>query len=84
MGGAVFFVLLATAILVSVAVYAIIKNGQAEDFKNAFAADSTKVLESFNKAVERRLEAIDALSVSITTYAEDSGSTFPNVTVSNF
>jgi class 3 adenylate cyclase len=84
MGGAVFVVLLATALLVSSAVYVTTKHGQAEDFKSAFAADSTKVLESFNKAVERRLEAIDALSVSITASAEETGSTFPNVTVSNF
>jgi class 3 adenylate cyclase len=84
MGGAVFVVLLATALLVSSAVYATTKNGQSQDFKNAFAADSTKVLESFNKAVERRLEAIDALSVSITASAEETGSTFPNVTLSNF
>jgi hypothetical protein len=47
-------------------------------------ADANKVLEAFDQAVERRLESIDAMSLSITAFARDTRATFPNVTISDF
>lgn len=84
MRGLVFLVLFGTAALISTGTYVLTRHDQEIDFQKAFTADATKIIESFNKAVERRLESIDALSVSITTFAHDSGSTFPNVTISDF
>lgn len=80
----VFLVLFATTILVSVSVYSLTRTDQVQDFEKAFQADATKIIESFKMAVYRRLEAIDALSVTITAFAQDTGSTFPNVTISDF
>jgi class 3 adenylate cyclase len=84
MQGAVFLVLLTTAILVSTSVYIATHNDQINDFEHAFNADATKVIETFNQAIERRLTSIDALSLSITAFARDTGATFPNVTISDF
>jgi hypothetical protein len=82
--GAVFFVLLTTAVLVSTSVYVAARSDQVKDFKRAFDADANKVLEAFGQAVERRLESIDGLGLSITAFARDTGATFPNVTISDF
>jgi hypothetical protein len=82
--GAVFLVLLGTAALVSSIVYLYTRNDQVQDFENAFEAHATKIVESFYETVERKLEAIDALSVTITSYAKSTGATFPNVTLPDF
>jgi hypothetical protein len=80
----VFLVLLVTATLVSVGVYLYIANDQEEDFEHDFRAQATKILESFHESVERKLEAVDALSVAFTSYARGTGVTFPNVTLPDF
>jgi hypothetical protein len=79
---AVYLVLLTTAALVSISVYMATRNDQINDFEHAFNANATKVIETFNQAIERRLTSIDALSLSITAFARDTGATFPNVTIS--
>jgi class 3 adenylate cyclase len=82
--GAVFLVLLGTAALVSSIVYLYTSNDQTQDFESAFEAHATKILESFYETVERKLEAVDSLSVTITSYAKSTGATFPNVTLPDF
>lgn len=82
--GVVFLVLLATTVLVSTGVYLYTKKDQEQNFEQAYMADATKVLESFHYAVVRKLEAVDALSVTFTSHAKSTGATFPNVTLPDF
>jgi class 3 adenylate cyclase len=81
---AVFLVLLGTAALVSTIVCLYTKNDQVQDFESAFEAHATRIQESFYETIERKLEAVDALSVTITSYAKSTGATFPNVTLPDF
>jgi class 3 adenylate cyclase len=82
--GAVFLVLLGTAALVSTIVCMYTKNDQVQDFESAFEGHATRIQESFYDTIERKLEAVDALSVTITSYAKSTGATFPNVTLPDF
>ena len=77
----VFVVLLITTTIVSIGIHRYIVNDQQSDFEHDFEAHAEKVLESFHESVERKLEALDALAVTITSYAVDHGLTFLNVTV---
>jgi class 3 adenylate cyclase len=74
-------VLLATTILVSTGVFLYTKNEQLRAFEESFLADANLVLEAFHQSVERSIEAVDALSVSITSHAIETQSTFPNVSL---
>jgi class 3 adenylate cyclase len=84
MKGAVAIVLLTTSVLVSTGVFLYTRNDQRGDFKDSFRADADRLLESFYKSVERTLEAVDALSVTITSHALETNSTFPNVSLPDF
>jgi Adenylate and Guanylate cyclase catalytic domain len=84
MRGLVFVALLAITTGVSSRVYLYTRNEQIKDFEQAFAADADKLLESFQHSVERRIEAIDSMSVAITSFATATGATFPNVTLPDF
>jgi class 3 adenylate cyclase len=79
------FVVLASAFVVTAKLIAsYIKHDQQQNFEVAFKADASKVIEAFHKNVERQIEALDALSVAITSHAEASGEIFPNVTLPHF
>jgi class 3 adenylate cyclase len=80
----VFVVLLVSTVLVCVSVARYIRADQKKDFELAFAADSAKLLDSFQDSIEQTLEAVNALSVSITSHALATGSVFPNVTLPHF
>jgi hypothetical protein len=77
----VFFVLLVTAVLVSVGTYMYTRNDEEEDFENDFSANAAKVVEAFHDAVDQKLGAADTLSATITSIAMSTGATFPNVTI---
>jgi hypothetical protein len=76
---AMFVLLLATALAVSLKVYFFTRNDQTSDFEVAFRFDATKVLELFHRNLERRLELVEALSVTITSHELNTKETFPNV-----
>jgi len=78
---AVFAVLVSTAALVSTSCFLYIRNGQDDDFKQEFKSLADKLLESYYHTVERKLEALDALSVAFSSYAHDTEATWPNVTL---
>jgi hypothetical protein len=80
----VFFVLLVTAVLVSLGVFFYTRGDEEDDFRSEFAANAAKVIGSFHEAVERKLNAIDTMSVMITTFALSTEASFPNVTFPNF
>lgn len=50
---------------------------QLSDFHSRFEIYSQELIDSFHKAVEKKLEAVDTLSMSITSHALGSNSTFP-------
>jgi class 3 adenylate cyclase len=80
----VFVVLLLTSALVSVGIYKYIRDDQIKTFRDAFDADATKILAAFHHRLEKQVETLDGLAVAITSYALQTGSTFPNVTLPDF
>ena len=79
----VFFVLVVTAILVSVGTYLYTRNDEEEDFENDFSVNAAKLIEAFHDGVDRKLGAAETLSATITSIAISTGATFPNVTIPN-
>ena len=77
----VFFVLVATAVLVSAGTYMYTRVGEEENFENDFSANAAKVIEAFHDAVDQKLGAAGTLSTTITSIAISTGATFPNVTI---
>jgi hypothetical protein len=80
----VFIVLSITAAMVAIGVHRYTTNDQQSNFETDFDANAAKLLESFHNSVERKLEAVDAFAVTITSHALHSGSTWPNVTLPDF
>ena len=80
----VIFVLIAAAVLVAIAIYLSTQRSEVNTFEAAFHDHATKVFDTFKFNVERKLGAVDALSVAITSLAVDSNSTFPFFTVPDF
>lgn len=80
----VFFVLLAVTIAVSFSVYHYTKNEELDAFENHFAEQAGKVIQAFKFNAVRRLEALEAFSLQITSHAISSNSTFPFVTLPDF
>ena len=81
---AVLFVLLASTIAVAAIVYKYITNSELVEFETQFDADATKILTSLGAKFDLTLGAIDAFVVSIVSYAADTNSTFPFVTLPHF
>ena len=81
---AVLVVLVSTAALVSAVVYQYTKNEEHENFVTNFEQSAAQVVESFHGVVERNMAAIATLSTTITSYAKNTNSSFPFVTVPDF
>lgn len=80
----VLILLLATTILVSVTVYLYATNNETNEFVAQFEDGAAQIATSFLDVVERNLGAINTMSTYITSYANHSGQTFPNVTIPDF
>jgi hypothetical protein len=80
----VFLVLSIAAAIVAMGVYRYTANDQQSNFETDFDANAARLLESFHESVERKLEAVDALAVTVTSHAMESASTWPNVTLPDF
>ena len=78
---AVFAILILTNIVVAAGVYLYTQNDQQDEFNDQFQAHASKVLETFHATVERKIQALDALSVTYTSFAAKTNATFPNVTL---
>jgi class 3 adenylate cyclase len=81
---AVILVLLLTSAYVCVGVYFTIRDDEVQNFEDAFRADAGKVVGAFYQGLQNQIEALDALSVTITSHATESGATFPNVGLPDF
>lgn len=60
-------------------VYYYVHDGETDAFETEFTFYAERVTELFIIGMQRKMSAIDTLSVSITSYAEQSGSQFPFV-----
>jgi class 3 adenylate cyclase len=80
----VLFVLVFAAVLVATAVYLSTQRSEENAFESAFYDDVVKVYDTFKFTVERKLGAIDSLSIAITSLAVDSQASWPNFTVPDF
>ena len=81
---AVLFVLLVAAALISTAAYLYTRDEEVEAFRAHFEDSVLEIAESFRDTVERNIGAASALSTEITSYALESNSTFPFVTLPEF
>ena len=72
------------SVFVPIVIFITTTNNEEEGFKNEFAALATKVIDSFEFNVARKLGAIDSLDISVTSYAVGTKSTFPFVTMPDF
>ena len=74
-------VLVGTALLVCLGVYFYTRRDEQEDFEYVFESSAERVLQSFHASVTQLLAGMDAMSVSITSFAMATNATFPFVTV---
>ena len=72
---------LASASLVSWAVYSFVSDDQNQDFKESFQVQASKVVDRFLMSMENDLAALATISTSITSFAASTGANFPNVTL---
>ena len=64
--------------------FTLTRDVEENDFESRFASIALTISDSFVDAVERKLGALDALSVSITSHALKSGDQFPMVTLPDY
>lgn len=77
-------VLVAVGAVVATLVYLYTSRDQEEDFRLQFADHAEKVIDSFQSSAERRLGAVEALTVSIVANAKAQGQTWPFIKVPEF
>jgi hypothetical protein len=68
----------------SVSVYFLIRETEEDAYSNSVNHFTEVVIDRFNVGIERKLEALDTLSTSITSHALESNETFPFVTMPDF
>eukprot|EP00980_Cylindrotheca_fusiformis_P011506 scaffold2696_cov104-Cylindrotheca_fusiformis.AAC.5 len=79
--------LVATGLVVSVAIYAGLRNSEEREFERSFRFQATQIDQAMNAELESKLLALDSLSVSTTSYSRTVGSaneTWPYMTVPHF
>jgi hypothetical protein len=75
---------LVMSVFVPVIIFVTTRDNEQESFESEFDALATKVVDSFDFNMARKLGAIDSLDISITSYAVGTNSTFPFVTLPDF
>ena len=73
----VLLVLLASAFLLAFFVYHYLKSDEQNEFQEDFFADANKVLHSIGTSLDLTLGAVDALAVSMVSYAKNTNQTWP-------
>jgi hypothetical protein len=72
------------SVLVPIVIFTSAREIEQEGFQSEFDALATQVIDSFEFNVARKLGAIDSLGISFTSYAVETNSTPPNVTMPDF
>lgn len=80
----VLVLLLATATVVSTGCLLFMKAAQNGAFLDEYEMFAAKILKSFQQTVSLKVQAMEELSVTFTSYARGTGATFPNVTLPDF
>ena len=80
----VLVLLLTTATVVSTGCLLFMKAAQNAAFLDEYDMFATKILKSFQQTVFLKVQAMEELSVTFTSYARGTGATFPNVTLPDF
>ncbi|CAJ1963516.1 unnamed protein product [Cylindrotheca closterium] len=76
--------LLLSALFVSTGVYFSLTSSERREFENTFDDQATQVGHDLANQLEAKLRALDAFSVSITSYARQVSTNWPNITVPDF
>jgi type II secretory pathway pseudopilin PulG len=74
-------VLLAMAVLAAALIYVFSRSSEKAGFQSEFESAGSKVLSGFQEDFLRKMQAMDSLSKSVTSFATNSNATWPFVTV---
>ena len=74
-------ILFLVAVVTSAAVYVFTMKQEEQEFESSFTGQGQKVIQGFQDDSLRKLQAMDSLSSSFTSYAKVSGSEWPFVTM---
>jgi hypothetical protein len=80
----VLFVLAGATAGAGYSVYWFLDSSEMDDFTEDFAADAGKVMASIGQNLDRTLTALDSFAVTAISYAKDTNSTWPRVTIPDF
>lgn len=80
----VLLVLVASSVLLAIFVHSYLKTTEENAFRDEFHSDADKVLDSMSSTLKQTLGSVDALSVSMVSYAKASNATWPFVTLPDF
>ncbi|CAB9498696.1 Receptor-type guanylate cyclase gcy [Seminavis robusta] len=77
-------VLVLVAASVSFAVFYTNRANEQEDFETQYQDHARKIVSAFQSNAARRLKAMDSMAFGISSYAVDTNSSWPNVTIPDF
>jgi hypothetical protein len=77
-------VITVTAIVVSMAVYGSLRSAEQLEFERRFLDQSSQIGQALESQLDVKLRAIDALSVTVTSYAESRSGGWPTITLPEF
>ena len=77
-------VLLTATIVSALGIYFLTSGLEQDEFEDAFADNSAKLLEAFQSVADRRLGAIQAFAASVTAHAVSTNATWPFVSIPQF
>jgi hypothetical protein len=80
----VLFVLAGATAGAGYSVYWFLDTSETDDFREDFVADAGKVMASIGQNLDRTLTALDSFVVTMVSYAKDTNSTWPQVTIPDF
>ena len=76
--------LVASAVIVSVAVYSNTRHAQQSQFSQTFHDSADKLMDAYQQKLQQRLQIMDSLAVDMTSLAKTIGDSWPSVTVPDF
>lgn len=77
-------VLVVSTVFLAMVVHSYLDNEEQEEFKESFESDANKVLRSIGITLDQTLGAVDAMGVSMLSFAAYTNQTWPFVTIPDF